>query len=87
MNKPEKGHYRKILCSKFPEVRIAFTHSPIIGHKRVPSNAIVEALAESNDPYAQYYIDGLINGEMVTIVREENPVSKYWKPGELYFKS
>ena len=31
---PTKGYYRQLL-NEFPEVRIAFTHTPIYGCKRI----------------------------------------------------
>jgi hypothetical protein len=85
MNKPQPGYYRNIL-TMYPKVRIAFTHTPIIGCSVVDNSKVLEALKESKDEYAQYYIDGLENKNMVTIV--ENEYQQTWaNNGELYFKS
>jgi hypothetical protein len=85
MEKPKPGYYRNIL-TKYPKVRIAFTHTPIIGCSVVNSKPILEELRKSNDEFAQYYINGIENNEMVTIV--ENEFEKTWaNNGELYFKS
>ena len=56
------------------------------GVKQVDSNNVIELLKQSNDEFAQYYIDGLINETMVTIV-ETYSEDKYYSVGELYFKS
>jgi hypothetical protein len=79
-----KGYYRNLISDS--NIRIAFTHTPIYGCTKVDSSKIIEELKSSTDEYAQYYINGLENGNMVTIV--ENTYSdKYFAPGELYFKS
>jgi hypothetical protein len=86
MSNPRSGYYRNILSNSFPNVRIAFTHTPIIGCTRIPKEPIIAALKDSNDEYASYYINGLENGSMVTIT--ENQYEKTWaNNGELYFKS
>lgn len=70
----------------YPEVRIAFTHTPIIGCTKIDNTMILEVLRNSEDKYAQYYIKGLEDGSMVTIV--EKSYGKVWaNNGELYFKS
>lgn len=79
-----KGYYRQLLAN-FPMVRIAFTHTPIIGCTKVDSNDIIKLLEASTNEYAKYYADGLKNGSMVTIV--EGDPNKYFAVGELYFKS
>lgn len=79
-----KGYYRNLISDS--NIRIAFTHTPIYGCTKVDSSKVIEELKSSTDEYAQYYINGLENGNMVTIV--ENTYSdKYFAPGELYFKS
>lgn len=79
-----KGYYRNLISDS--NIRIAFTHTPIYGCTKVDSSKVIEELKSSTDEYAQYYINGLENGSMVTIV--ENTYSdKYFAPGELYFKS
>ena len=86
MKQAPPKYYRNIIGDKFPSVRIAFTHTPIIGCTMIPKEPILEVLRESDDEYAEWYINGLENGSMVTII--ENPTSKeYWSAGELYFKS
>lgn len=84
--KPQPGYYRNLLTDK--KVRIAFTHTPIIGCTIIDNTTTIEELKKSDDEFAQYYIDGLSNGEMVTIVenRDIQP-DKHWLPGELYLKS
>jgi len=85
MSRPQPGYYRNIL-TMYPNIRIAFTHTPIHGCTRVDKNKVIEALEKSNDEYASYYIQGLNSGEMVTIV--ENQYEKTWaNNGELYFRS
>lgn len=83
MNAP-KGYYRNLISDS--NIRIAFTHTPIYGCTRVDNTKVLEELEKSDDQYAKYYIDGLKNGNMVTIV-ENNYVNDYLRPGELYFKS
>lgn len=86
MQKPTTGYYRQLLKDTFPEVRIAFTHTPIVGCTKVKADKIIQELRSSQDPFAAYYADGLENGAMVTIV-ENSVYDKNWAPGELYFKS
>jgi hypothetical protein len=81
---PQPGYYRNLLSDK--NVRIAFTHTPMYGVTRIDNTRVLEELKQSSDEYAQYYINGLQNGEMVTIV-ENSYSDKYFAPGELYFKS
>ena len=82
--KPQPGYYRNLLSDK--NVRIAFTHTPLYGVTRIDNTQVLEELKQSTDKYAQYYINGLQNGEMVTIV-ENSYSDRYFAPGELYFKS
>jgi len=85
MNKPQTGYYRNILTA-YPNIRIAFTHTPIIGCVVVDNTKALEVLKASDDEFASYYVQGLENGSMVTIV--ENSFEKTWaNNGELYFKS
>jgi hypothetical protein len=79
-----KGYYRNLISDS--NIRIAFTHTPIHGCTRIDNTKVLEELEKSTDQYAQYYIDGLKNGNMVTIV-ENSYSDKYFAPGELYFKS
>lgn len=79
-----KGYYRNLISDS--NVRIAFTHTPIYGCTRIDNTKVLEELEKSTDEYAQYYINGLRNGNMVTIV-ENNYADHYFAPGELYFKS
>jgi len=79
-----KGYYRNLISDS--NIRIAFTHTPIYGCTRVDNTKVLEELEKSDDQYAKYYIDGLKNGNMVTIV-ENNYANDYLRPGELYFKS
>jgi len=82
---PPKGYYRELLKSKFPEVRIAFTHTPIIGCTRVNPSPVLEVLDASTDSFAKFYSDGIRNGSLVTIV-EGSPNEKIWRNnGELFF--
>jgi hypothetical protein len=78
-----KGYYRTLL-KDFPEVRIAYTHTPIIGCKIIPSEPFIQHLEKSKDMYAKFYAEGLKNGTMVTITELQcNRV--YANNGELYF--
>lgn len=84
--KAPAGHYRTILKDTYPMIRIALTHTPMYGVTRVDNTNVINVLEQSDDEYAQYYINGLTNGDMVTIV--ENPqLDTYYGVGELYFKS
>lgn len=85
MNTPPRGYYRQLLTD-FPEVRIAFTHTPIIGCDTIDAKPIIEQLEKSNDEYAKFYVDGLKNGTLVPIVeRKIIAEKKYANNGELYF--
>jgi hypothetical protein len=86
MTKPPTGYYRQLLSNSYPMVRIAFTHTPMTGVTRVDSNNVLNVLKESTDSHAQYYIKGLTEGSMVTIV-ENTERDRYFAVGELYFKS
>ena len=80
---PPKGYYRQLL-NEFPEVRIAFTHTPIYGCRRIDAEPFIKVLDASADAHAKFYADGLRDGSLVTIV--ENSVEKvYANNGELYF--
>lgn len=81
-----KGYYRQLLKTNYPNVRIAFTHTPIINCTIIDSKSIVEYLDSLLDEYADYYSNGIKSGNMVTII--ENTIDEYYySPGELYFKS
>ena len=82
--KPTPGYYRRLLSD--PKIRIAFTHTPIVGCSRIDNHTVIEELKNSTDEFADYYITGLENGEMQTIV-ENQYQQDYYAPGELYFKS
>ena len=84
--KPQAGHYRNIIGDVFPMIRIAFTHTPMIGVTEVPNDNVINLLKDSSDQFAQYYIDGLSDDSMITIV-ENQSVDRYFSVGELYFKS
>lgn len=80
---PPKGYYRQLL-NEFPEVRIAFTHTPIYGCRELNPTPFIEVLDNSNDQFARFYANGLRNGTLITIV--ESSVEKvYANNGELYF--
>jgi hypothetical protein len=82
---PPKGYYRQLL-SEFPQVRIAFTHTPITGCRNIDARPFIEVLDQSTDQYAKFYSDGLRNGSLVTII--ENGVDRiYRNNGELFFTS
>lgn len=83
---PPSGYYRQLLSSHFPEVRIAFTHTPIYGCSRVDSKNVLKVLDASTDPHAKFYADGLRDGRLVTIV-ENGQEYVYKNNGELYFRS
>lgn len=72
--------------SKFPDVRIAFTHTPMTGVTVIPKEPIVDMLKASDDEYKEWYVNGLEDGSMVAIV-ENQFADKYYAPGELFFNS
>ena len=80
------GHYRSIVGDRLPGIRVAFTHTPMSGVVRVDPAPLLKILKESDDQFAQYYIKGLESGEMVAII-EKSQENRYFKPGEIYFKS
>ena len=79
--KAPTGHYRKLISDS--KIRIAITHTAMFNCIKVDNTQVIEELKQSQDEYAQYYIDGLNNGTMITIVEQEIP--RYFSPGELYF--
>jgi hypothetical protein len=83
---PPKGYYRQLVGGYFPEIRIAFISTPIIGCTKVDNTNVLKVLEASDDPHAQFYIDGLRDGRLVTIV-ENGQEYVYKNNGELYFKS
>jgi hypothetical protein len=87
MSQPPKGHYRSILGERFPNVRIAFTHTPIHGCTRVSPDPILGVLDESSDQYAKWYADGIRNGSLVTITPMEAGDVVFRNNGELFFRS
>ena len=80
--KAPTGHYKKLISNS--NIRIAFTHTPIYGCIKVDSSKVIEELKQSSDEFAQYYINGLTSGDMVTII-EKSYEDKYFSVGELYF--
>lgn len=85
--RPPTGHYRKLLSATHPQVRIAFTHTPIYGCTKINSSDIQEVLKQSDDMYAEYYFNGLRDGSMVAIVENSYHDRVYKNNGELYFTS
>lgn len=79
------GYYRKLLSATHPQVRIAFTHTPIYGCRNIDSSKVEELLSMSSDPYAKYYLNGIKDGSMVTIVEDEYYVKVYKNNGDLFF--
>jgi hypothetical protein len=80
------GYYRQLLKDTYPMIRIALTHTPMYNVTKVDSENVINVFRASEDQYAEYYINGLLNGDMVTIV-ENYDVDRYYGVGELYFKS
>lgn len=85
--KPQPGHYRQILKDTYPFIRIALTHTPMYGVTKVSHDNVIKVLEQSTDQFAQYYIDGLKSGQMVTIIENTGYLDQYFGVGELYFKS
>lgn len=84
--KPSPGYYRNLLRDYFPQVRIAFTHTPIHGCVKVDSTNVLKVLDASTDSYAKFYSDGLRDGSLVTIV-EIGQEKVFLNNGELFFTS
>jgi hypothetical protein len=80
------GYYRQLLKDTYPMIRIALTHTPMYNVTKVDSENVINVFRASEDQYAEYYINGLLNGDMATIV-ENYDVDTYYSVGELYFKS
>lgn len=87
MKQAPRGYYRNIIGEKFPDVRLALTNQPMIGVTRVDPAPILEVLKASTDEYAEWYINGIENGSMATIIETPIGGQEYWKSGELYLKS
>ena len=83
--KPPTGYYRSLL-TMYPSVRIALTHTPIIGCSIIDNTLVLNALKASTDPYAPYYVNGLTSGAMVTIV-ENAHINTWANDGSLFFRS
>lgn len=89
--KPPTGYYRQLLPAQYNHVRIAFTHTPVVG--MVVMGDLVEPLAKhfdtlTNDPHAAYYADALRSGKTVPVVEPSRASDSYvWKPGELFMRS
>ena len=82
--KAPTGHYKKLISNS--NIRIAFTHTPIYGCIQIDNTKVIEELKQSNDEFAEYYIQGLTSGDMVTII-ERSYENTYFSMGELYFKN
>ena len=87
MKQTPTKYYRNIIGEKFQNVRIAFTHTPMIGVTRVDPAPILDVLKASTDEYAECYIKGLENGTMVAIIETPIGGQHRFAPGELYLKS
>lgn len=83
---PPTGHYRSILASTHPRIRIAIANVPTSGVIKVPSDEVLAVLDASDDPWAKTYAERIRNGTYVTII-ESQFANTYFKPGELFFKS
>ena len=81
---PPKGYYRNLLNDQFPQVRIAFTHTPIINCAIIDPKEIINILDSLDDLYATFYSNGLKNGTLVAII-ENSIANVYRNNGELYF--
>ena len=81
---PPKGYYRNLLNDQFPQVRIAFTHTPIINCTIIDPKEIINILDSLDDLYASFYSNGLKNGTLVAII-ENSIANVYRNNGELYF--
>jgi hypothetical protein len=81
---PPKGYYRNLLNDQFPQVRIAFTHTPIINCTIIDAKEIINILDSLDDLYASFYSNGLKNGTLVAII-ENSIANVYRNNGELYF--
>lgn len=66
---------------------MAFTDRPMSGVTVVPKEPILEVLRQSDDEYAEYYINGLESGKIATIVETPTAAQEYWRSSELYLKS
>ena len=86
MKQAPPKYYRNIIGEKFPNVRIAFTHTPMHGVTRIDSTPILEVLRASTDEYAEWYINGIENGTMATIIETPSGQQSF-APGELYFRT
>lgn len=85
--RPTPGYYRQLLSATHPQVRIAFTHTPIHGCTRIDSSDVKQVLSNSDDIYARFYLDGLSDGSLVTIVENSYYDRVYKNNGELFFTS
>ena len=86
--KPPTGYYRQLMPSHLSEVRIAIASQPMTGVTRIDPAPVLEALRDSDDDHAPYYINGLEDGTFIAVVENRSwGVDKHWAPGELFLKS
>jgi len=79
-----RGHYKTIIGDEHPNVRIAFTHTPMHGVTRLNCDSALALFEASDDEFAEYYANGLKSGTMVVIV-PHHAENRYFKSGELFF--
>jgi hypothetical protein len=70
-------------------VRFAYTHTPIIGLEIIDASYALEVLAESEDPWAEWYSDKIKEGSIaVGIMPEDLSMNtKVWSQSELFMRS
>lgn len=85
MSYPPKGYYRNIIGDLYPNIKIAFTHTPIHGCRKVDHTAILAMFDLSDYPYAKFYADGLRSGELIAITVGYYDYGVYKNNGELFF--
>jgi hypothetical protein len=64
MNLPPKGYYRQLL-SDFPQVRIAFTHTPIVGCRTIDAGPFIEVLEQETNQIVDFDFDEVIQNKFL----------------------
>lgn len=86
MSNPPSGHYRTILKDTHPNVRIAISNIPMSNVTPIPADEILAVLDASEDSWARTYAERIRN-KIYTVIVENHFSDRYFRPGELYFKS
>jgi len=82
---PPTGYYKKLLPPNMHHIIFAYTHSPISGPIIIDPSYTLEVLAQSDDPWAAWYIHKIKEGAIAVCImpRDLGMNLKIWAPAEL----